>query len=136
MSAVTAEEIIKLTAEAWGVPVSALSAPAYRDGRQNAFKLGGYMARACAIMLIRKHTTTNGKAINRALGLRGHHAKDRQDRLVERFRKYAVRHLDLLWRVEAIEQKIDEIHEARMAENIVVPGVSLTSFALVDSLAR
>lgn len=129
MSAVTPQEVVNLVAEAWGVQVKALSEPAYFDGRQNPFKLPGYTARACAVMLLQRHTPLSHNAIAAAIGLSHANAKERQDSLVERFRKYAVRHLDLMWRIEAIEQKIDDIHEARAEESFGFQRVASANLA-------
>lgn len=112
MSHVSPQEIIALTAEAFGVTIAEMTAPMPRMGGACPLSVPRYAARCCAIMLIRRHTLTSGREIQRLLAMRSRHVKPRT---AEVLGQYAARNPDVARKVERIETRIDDLHERRFS---------------------
>lgn len=111
MSNVLPHEIVALVCRAWGVTVADM---AERQQACQPFHIGGYAARACAMLLMRRHTQASGRAISEAVGM-CRLKTNMIDHYAGTFERYAARHPEIARRVEAIEHQIDAIHERRMS---------------------
>jgi predicted transcriptional regulator len=137
LSAIQAEEVLALVSEAWGVAPEAIGEGrgAWQRVPTVAFSDKAFAAKACFLMLVRRHTSIGWHKIGNVLG-RSLHNSGYCERVIGNFERYARKHDDVRARVEAIEQKIDEIHEARISENVAIPVHSLTLLRPQVSLAR
>ena len=117
MSNVTPREIIDLVAEEFGVLVIEMIG---RWAGQNSAGSAGLQARDTAVYLIRRHTRTGPTEIGRLLAIpsaRGPIIAGLADNTLR-----AMRQPDMLFRIRRIEDRIDALHEARIAAQLELAG--------------
>lgn len=112
MSNIEPRQIAILVARAWGVTLADMAAPAHGPSRRmKPYDTPGFAARACAAMLIRKHTQASAGATTLAVGMAANREPERLHRLIDRFKRHVVRNPSLVYRIEAIEREIDAVHD-------------------------
>ena len=113
MSRINPEEIIDLTCAVFGVPRADLLAKV--KGKGNRMRDWPYFARMTAAMLIRRHTYARPHVILTALGRIRCAAGYRWLKNAESIAAEGRRYPPLGALIEAVERRIDDLHERRCA---------------------